>query len=86
MTVRFSLGSGRFIYFLDVSNVYPRWSVFLTKLERVTYIILQDPSANDKITSYLPYLPFILGGGSLRKIRSQETKEKESDLLFESSS
>lgn len=62
MTVRFSLGSGSFIYFLDVSNVYPRWSVFLTKLERVTYIILQDPSANDKITSYLPYLPFILGG------------------------
>lgn len=83
MTVRFSLGSGSFTYFLDGFNVYPRWSVFLTKLKRITYIILQDPSANDNITSYVPHLPFILGGGSLRKIRSQETKGK---LPVESSS
>ena len=76
MTVRFSLGSGSFTYFLEGSNVYPRWSVFFTKLKRATYFILQDPSANDNSTSSLPHLPFILGGGSLRKIRSQEAKGK----------
>lgn len=77
MTVRFSLGSGSFAYyFLEGANVYRRWSVFFTKLKRATYFILQDPSANDNITSYLPHLPFILWGGSLRKIKSQETKGK----------